>query len=154
MLFQKHTAALTKIFQDWLKCFVEKTKDTRPLLLLFDGQLTHMSIETIDLAIEENISIVKLPAHCTDLLQPLDVSCFSPVKSYYEKVLTDHVHKTAAREPLKKADFVNLLCTIWQQGLSEKNIKSGFSATGIYPVDKLKYNLSRLDQIKLKTYNR
>ena len=116
----------TKIFQDWFKCFVQKTKDTRPLLLLFDSHLTHMSIETIDLAIEENISIVKLPAHCTDLLQPLDVSCFSPLKSYYEKLLTDHVHKTAAREPLKKSDFVNLLCTIWQQGLSEKNIKAGF----------------------------
>ena len=144
----------TKIFNDWFQHFAEKTKDTRPLLLLFDGHLTHMSIDTIDLAIEENISIIKLPAHCTDLLQPLDVCCFSPLKCYYEKLLSDHVHKTGAREPLQKRDFVDMVCTVWHDGLSEKNVKAGFSATGIYPVDKLKYKIGRLDQIKLKTYNK
>ena len=54
----------TKIFQDWFTKFVE-TVETRPLLLLFNGHLTHLSLATIDLTIQENMSLVKLPAHCT-----------------------------------------------------------------------------------------
>ena len=113
-----------------------------------------MSIQTIELAMEENISIIKLPSQCTDLLQPLDVACFSPPKSYYEKHLTERVHQTGAREPLKKSEFVDLICKIWKDGMTESNIKSGITATGIFPVDKLKYKISRLDSLKLKTYNR
>ncbi|XP_066961581.1 uncharacterized protein [Macrobrachium rosenbergii] len=86
----------TKIFHTWFEGFTEKTKHIRPLLLLFDGHLTHISAPTIELAIKENISILKLPAHTTDVLQPLDVACFGLLKSYYEKALTEHVHQTAA----------------------------------------------------------
>ena len=56
------------IFHQWLQKFVLETKETRPLLLLFDGHLTHMSLEAMELAMENDISIVKLSAHCTDLL--------------------------------------------------------------------------------------
>lgn len=94
----------TDIFHAWFETFVAKTKETRPLLLLFDGHLTHTSASTIELAIKENISIIKLPAHTTDLLQPLDVACFNPLKTYYEKHLTARVHQTGAREPLRRDD--------------------------------------------------
>jgi len=52
----------------------------------------HTSIETIGLARKENASIEKLPAHCTDLLQPLDVNCFAPLK-YYEKALLQYIQQ-------------------------------------------------------------
>ena len=51
-----------------------------------------------------------------------------------------------------KSQFVNLLCEIWRQGLSESNIKSGFSPTGVYPVDSSKYKLSRLNPQLLKKF--
>ena len=86
----------TKIFHGWFTKFVE-TVETGPLLLLFDGHLTHLSLATIDLAIQENISLVKLPAHCTDVQQPLDVSCFIPLKRQYEKLLTEFVYRTGER---------------------------------------------------------
>ena len=88
-----------KIFHDWFTKFVE-TVETRPLSLLFDGQLTHLTLATIDLAIQENFSLVKLPAHCTDALQPLGISCFSPLKQQYEKLLTEFVHRTGRRQKL------------------------------------------------------
>ena len=56
--------------------------------------MTPLSTKTVDLAMAENISLVKLPAHCTDILRPLDVSCFSPLKRFYEKAYTDFVHRT------------------------------------------------------------
>ena len=143
---------MTSIFENWFKLFT-KTVKVRPILLLYDGHMTHTSLNTMQLAIKEGISLVKLPAHCTDLLQPLDVCCFNPLKSYYEEELTKHVHATGGREPLKKADFCNLIGSIWKKGLSEKNIKSGFRTTGIYPVSSDQYERSRLDKVKLKTYH-
>ena len=143
----------TPVFHEWFTRFVEVTKSTRPLLLLFDGHLTHMSIPTILLAMEENISLLKLPAHCTDTMQPLDVCVFSPLKRCYEAELTEHVASTGARDPLSKSMFVDMICKIWPKGMTEANIKSGFEATGIYPVNSWKYKIARLDSVKLKSYN-
>lgn len=53
------------VSEDIFKSFAEKTKDTHPLLLILDGHLNHTSLVTIELAIQENISFLKLPAHCT-----------------------------------------------------------------------------------------
>ena len=39
-----------------------------PIFLLFDGRSTHLSTATIELALTKNISLVKFPAHCTDIL--------------------------------------------------------------------------------------
>jgi len=52
----------------------------------------HTSIETIELARKENVSILKLLAHCTDMLQPLHVNCFAPLK-YYETALLQHIQQ-------------------------------------------------------------
>ena len=112
-----------------------------------------MSIPTVLLAMEENISLIKLPAHCTDTLQPLDVSVFSPLKRCYEVELTKHVYDTGAREPLSKSNFVDMICKIWPQGMTQAKVKSGFQATGIYPVNRWKYKTARLDSVKLKSYN-
>lgn len=38
--------------------------------------------------------------------------------------------------------------------MNETNIKAGFKATGIFPVDKEKYKISRLDKFKLELYNK
>ncbi|MCL4152262.1 UNVERIFIED_CONTAM: hypothetical protein GTU68_060681 [Idotea baltica] len=141
------------VFEDYFKQLAESTKPIRPLLLILDGHLSHSSLSTIELAIKENISIIKLPAHCTDLLQPLDVACFGPLKMYYDKELSAYVQATGGREPLRKASFVNMLCKVWKKGLSSENIVSGFKATGIFPINPAKYSTSRLDTVKLQTYN-
>ena len=38
--------------------------------------------------------------------------------------------------------------------LSTDNVQAGFRATGIYPLDRTKYKVSRLDKIKLLSYER
>ena len=97
----------TKIFHHWFELFIDAVK-VRPILLLFDGHMTHLSTKTVDLAMAKNISLVKLPTHCTDVLQLLDVSCFCPLKRFYEKALTDFVHRTGGRDNLTKPAFCNL----------------------------------------------
>ena len=57
----------TTIFHDWFDKFIKKVK-TKPILLVFDGYMTHLSLATVQLAKSENIILVKLLAHCTDVM--------------------------------------------------------------------------------------
>ena len=74
----------TETFAAWFNHFADFVKE-RPLLLLFDGHLTHISILIIKRALDKNIIIVKFPPHVTDVMQPLDVSCFEPLKRAWER---------------------------------------------------------------------
>ena len=42
----------TSIFLDWFQKFVYKV-EVRPILLLFDGHLTHLSAATVELALQK-----------------------------------------------------------------------------------------------------
>ena len=93
------------VFAEWFDHFCRHVTD-RPLLLIFDGHLSHVSTAVILKAMKEDIVIVKLPPHSTDTLQPLDVSCFSPLKGRWEKVLNDWCAAFGGQRPLRKSDFV------------------------------------------------
>ena len=121
----------TKLFESWFSKFAMEIT-MRPLL----GN---------EMAMRENITILKLPPHVTDLLQPLDVSVFGPLKRLWEAKLNSYINEFGPREPVRKATFVNLLSEIWHKGMTMENIKSGFFGTGIYPVDKTKFPTSCLD---------
>eukprot|EP00795_Rhopilema_esculentum_P009817 gene9817-18388_t len=69
----------SELFASWFDWFAIKVTE-RPLLLVYDGHLTHVTLPVIERARSEETSIVKLPPHTTDLLQPLDVACFGPLK--------------------------------------------------------------------------
>ncbi|KAL7631869.1 UNVERIFIED_CONTAM: hypothetical protein RMT77_017830 [Armadillidium vulgare] len=73
------------VFESWFTIFAGKTKPNRPLLLILDGHISHFSSNTITKAKAENISIVKLPSHTTSRLQPLDISVFEPLKTYWKQ---------------------------------------------------------------------
>ena len=92
-----------------------------------------------------------MPVHCTDVLQPLDMLCFSPPKAHYEKFLTEFVHRTGVRQKLMKTVFCNLIASVWKKGLTVENVISGFENTDT--VDANKYKISHLDKVNLKNYN-
>ena len=137
----------TGIFADWFKQFVKEVKE-RPLLIIWDGHMTHVSIDLVKEAKKEDITIVKYPPHVTDQLQPLDVTCFGPLKRKWESLLNEWVVEWGSK--LTKANFVNLLSKVWHEGLKPSNVVSGFRTTGIFPVDREKYKKSRLDPRLLK----
>ena len=66
----------TKIFVTWFSTFAAE-EAVRPLLLMYDGYLTHVFLEVLERAIIEDIQIIKFPPHVTD---NLDVACFGPLK--------------------------------------------------------------------------
>ena len=106
----------TDVFSTWFNTFADEVKE-RPMLLLFDGHLTHISIPVIKRALDEGIVIIKFPPHVTDVMQPLDVACFGPLKRAWEKLLHSRVTTLGAKSQLTKADFVNELCSIWKVGM-------------------------------------
>ena len=142
----------TEIFALWFQNFTKQVEE-RPLLVIYDGHLTHVSLELIEKAIKEKITIVKLPPHVTDRLQPLDVCCFGPLKHEWEKKLNKQMNLLGPRETVSKSVFVDVLSNIWHKNLSEKNITSGFRATGIFPLNHEKYPQDHFDQRLLKRYN-
>lgn len=85
-------------FHTWFtKAFIPHVKTIRettslPLqaaALIYDGHSSHISIRIIEDAISNNITLIKLPSHLTDLLQPLDKCVFGPVKTFWEKKLVN-----------------------------------------------------------------
>ena len=119
----------TNTFKMWFFKFCEIVTDG-PLLLMFDGHLTHIPAPVIKKALEQNIIILKFPLHVTDMLQPLDVACFGPLNREFERHLHKCISKYGIKQPLTKSEFVNELCAIWNTGMKRDSIISGFEATG------------------------
>ena len=120
----------TSTFASWFEIFKDNVKE-RPLLLLFDGHMTHISIPVIKTALEENIIIYKFPPHVTDVMQPLDVTCFGPLKRAWENRLQRRINEFGIKQSLTRSEFVNELCAIWGDGMKRENAISGFESTGI-----------------------
>ena len=60
----------SEVFAEWFDIFIKMVKD-RPLLLLFDGHMTHITLPVIEKAMKERMIIAKFPPHATDILQLL-----------------------------------------------------------------------------------
>ena len=85
-------------FKQWFaKMFIPAVKHLttkHPVLLVFDGHHSHISLDLINFASENNIHLLCLPPHTTHLLQPLDVSVFGPVKAVWKKIVKQHQIET------------------------------------------------------------
>ena len=139
------------IFAVWFETFCGVKE--RPLLLLFDSHLTHVSVPVTERAIEEKIFILKFPPHVTDVLEPLDVACFGPLKREWEQILNLWVNKFGVKQSMRKDIFVNKILKIWYNGLNKSNITSGFEATGIFAVNSAKCPEKRFDLLLITHFN-
>ena len=84
------------------------------MVLIFDGHHSHISLELIELAKNNNIHLLCLPPHSTHLLQPLDVSVFGPVMSTWKEVLKEYQIETCAGT-VTEENFPSLIARLWEQ---------------------------------------
>lgn len=72
--------------------FVQRPSEDHPLLLIFDGHKSHITIPVIDWAKEHNVSLFVLPGHTSHVLEPLDVGCYNAQCQVFEgkPCLKDH----------------------------------------------------------------
>ena len=86
----------------YLKCFtffLEHVAPVRPVLLIQDGHFSHISLELIEMARQNDVHLLCLPSHTTHVLQPLDVGVFSCFKNHIGLVLHSLVSGSAGRVP-------------------------------------------------------
>lgn len=139
----------SEIFSSFFFKFCETVKE-RPLLLILDGHTTHLSVDVLSHAVRENITILKLPPHTTETLQPLDKACFKPFKDQWNHEL--HTWQRQNQRKITRAELVDLVCKIWHRSITKTAIIKGFASTGIFPFNMEKYPLERLDINKVTTF--
>ncbi|KAJ8914133.1 hypothetical protein NQ315_016211, partial [Exocentrus adspersus] len=131
-----------------------KGSSNQTAVLIYDGHASHISVRIVEEAMSNNITLIKLPSHLTDMLQPLDKCVFGPVKTFWEKKLIAFGKKQMGKGTgrLSKPEFVELLAEVWTHAIKPTNIVSGFRSCGIFPVDKTKFPTSSFKQRELEEY--
>lgn len=101
------------IFFNYIKdVFIPNIGEERPVLLVYDGHSTHVDIKVLELAVRNQITILKLPAHTSHLLQPLDLAVFKSLKVKWDAQLVQwQRHNTGTK--MKKATFSETFAYIW-----------------------------------------
>ena len=88
---------------------------------MLDDHLFHLWYGTIQLAKGKHITVIKLPAHTTDLLQPLDVAVFKSLKYQCGNVLFKRLK--LQRTSLTKSGFLTILASedVWKKSFTGAN---------------------------------
>ncbi|CAH2108284.1 unnamed protein product [Euphydryas editha] len=126
----------SELFVNWLhhfKYFVHPTLED-PVLLLLDNHSSHISLEVINYARDNNIVILTLPPHGSHKLQPLDRCLYSPLKVKYsiecDKFMAQHPGRG-----ITQYQVAHLFNEAYKKVATVGNAVSGFKVTGIYPYD-------------------
>jgi hypothetical protein len=109
-----------------------RTTDIHQLLIL-DSHGSHRTLEFDVFCKEKNIIMLCMPAHSSYLLQPLDVGCFSPLKSAYHHLVTEGTRVSINH--IDKSEFLLIYTYACMETLSTSNIRSSFRATGLLPLN-------------------
>ena len=100
-------------------------------VLISDGLMSHESVDLMTFCFKNNIILMRLPSHTSHVTQPLDVSCFGPLKAYYR----NEVEKLfrGGSMGVTKRNFVWLYHNARQKAFTISNIESAWQNSGLYP---------------------
>ena len=119
-LFHRHTKVKVRNGQDWRVLWV-------------DSHGSHLSMEFLNWSMEHRIHVAVYPAHSIHWLQLLNIGLFSPLASYYSTNLSNFIASIQGYIPVGKWEFFALFWPVFQKAFSQKNIKSVWTKSGIWP---------------------
>jgi hypothetical protein len=90
-----------------------------------------------------NIHLLFLPPRASHVLQPLDLSIFSPLKATYRRSISDLALMTDSA-PIGKRLFLRCYSKARGDAIMERNVRSGWKASGLWPINLDKPLMSRL----------
>lgn len=127
----------SELFVTTMKHFIKHTSSSKenPSLLIMDNHESHLSIEALDLAKENGVTILTLHPHTSAKLQPLDVGIYSPFKTYYNSAMESWMLKNPGK-PVTIYDLAELIGTAFTRAMTPTNIINSFKKTGIHPFDR------------------
>jgi hypothetical protein len=89
----------------------------------------------IDWCDKHHVLLAIYPPHSTHRLQPLDVSLFSPLATFYTQQLEEFIQGTHGLSGLGKRDFFGLFWPAYIDAFTQANIASAWRKTGLFPFD-------------------
>ena len=123
---------------EWLrKVFIPETKpedSQHHRLLILDGHGSHATEEFMAECFHHQVRLLYLPAHTSHVLQPLDLSIFSPLKASYRK-WARKLSMPTDTSLQGKLGFLLCLQKARTEALTSQNIKSGWRASGLWPLN-------------------
>ena len=119
---------LTTVFEPSTK----PTDSAQRRLLIMDGHGSHITANVIAYCMEHTIDLLILPPHTSHVLQPLDVSVFSPLK----RALAVETDAASRLHPgrISRTEWTSMYIRARQSAFRASNIISGFRATGLWPL--------------------
>jgi len=129
----------TENFVDFMKHFVKYAKPSveHPVLLLLDNHHSHISLEVLNFAKDNHITLLSFPPHCSHQLQPLDKAVYGPFKSFINAASDNWMRKPHnAGKSMSIHVIPSLVSYAFPKAFTTANITSGFKATGIWPFDR------------------
>ena len=123
------------LFLEWFKFFIDSIPSERPVILFMDSHASHINMDVILLAKENEIYLFTFPAHTSHLLQPLDVGIYKPLKSNWATSLNDFMRENPGEKP-NRTTFHTILNPAFVKSFSKKNIENAFKKSGICPLNK------------------
>jgi hypothetical protein len=126
----------TELALEWLDFFhlhTGKRSKGAYRMLVMDGHDTHVSDDFLAKCKVMNIIPVCMPAHSSHLCQPMDVSVFGPFKRAYTKKIEKLTRLRITN--VDKVDFLEAIKDAIPEAFTEENVRSGFEAAGIVPLD-------------------
>ena len=96
----------------------------QPRLLYVDGHGSYLNMRFIEYYDNHNILLAVYPPYSTYRLQPLDVSLFSPLATYYGQELNQFMFKSQGLSRIIKKDFLRLFWPAFIKAFSQSNIES------------------------------
>jgi hypothetical protein len=74
-----------------------------------------------------------MPPHSSHFLQPLDVSCFDPLKTAFSKQNQDLIRNHVFH--VTKVDFIAAFQKAFLASFTQANVEAGFRGSGLHPFD-------------------
>jgi hypothetical protein len=125
------------IFIQWfMDTFIPETTPSDPSqwrLLVLDRHKSHITPELMKKAWMHRIWLSWLPSHSSHITQPLDVAVFGPLKTYYHQ-LTRAWASYEATSLHQQQLFLEAYERASEKAMSRRNIMSGFSKSGVFPI--------------------
>ncbi|XP_076814279.1 uncharacterized protein LOC143460585 [Clavelina lepadiformis] len=130
------------IFLEWIKHFSQHAKPSQEerVLLILDGHKSHThNIEALELASKSGVIMLSLPPHTSHRMQPLDLTFFKPLKTYYYQQIEQWLRANPGRA-VSAFQICRLFGLAYGKAANVSCAVNGFRKAGIYPVNMLVFN--------------
>ena len=118
-------------YLEHFKSHVQPSAENK-ILLLLDGHQSHKTLDTIEFARENHITMITLPPHTSHRLQPLDLTFFGPLKTNYNR----EIDRWMLNHPAQRVSDYEIGeifgAAYLRTAVADKAI-TGFRAAGICP---------------------